>query len=311
MRKLVSALILLTLLGCLTEAHGRGFLFGPYGGFVAGGGFAYSRGRLRIGGGFVGGQLYGFGPCGPYCPPWCGPGYTRVTSLTIVTAPPPPPSVIFLPPPPAPPPVFPEEIVPPPVMPRIPPPPPPPPAAKRDEEKPAKKPPRDPEMPRPPAPKVNAEDEYALLLIQGRESFKMQEYGRAAQRFREATRIGNKEGEPYFLLAQSLIAQGKYHDAHDAVVAGLERQPTWPTSGFRPLELYDEVLEYTDHMKTLAQAVERHPFDPELLFVYGYLLWFDGRADEASLYFSRALPRAKDPKPIQLFLRALPAGETL
>ena len=98
---------------------------------------------------------------------------------------------------------------------------------------------------------------------------------------------------------------------HDAILSGLARRPDWPTSGFRPLELYDDVIEYSAQLRALEQAVGRHPLDPDLLFVYGYALWFDGRTDEASTFFRRALPRARDAGPIELFLRALPPGETL
>ena len=172
-----------------------------------------------------------------------------------------------------------------------------------------KKPPA--ELPAPPEPLPDPDEEAARQVRLGREAFKAQEYGRAAQRFRQAVRTRPADGVAHFLLAQSLIAQGKYHEAQDAIVAGLQQRPDWPTAAFRPLELYDAPLEYTEHLRVLEEAVARHPGDPALLFVHGYALWLDGRRDEAGRVFQRALERAKDRGPIEQFLAALPAGEKL
>jgi Flp pilus assembly protein TadD len=163
----------------------------------------------------------------------------------------------------------------------------------------------------PPGPKPDPEDEAALQVRLGRESFKLGQYGRAATLFREGARVPDPDGQTYFLLAQAVIAQGKYHDAHDAILAGLARRPDWPASGFRPLELYDDVQEHSDHLATLEAAAARHPNDRELLLVLGYALWFDGRTDEASAAFRRAASRGADPMVIDLFVRTLPPGETL
>lgn len=293
MRKLGWSVVLVALMASFAEAPGQGF---------GGGGFNYSRGRCRLSGGFLGGSMYCRSPCPPPCwsptyPPWCGPRFRRATFVSIFAPPPQPPGMVFPPPPARPPP--PEE---PPAM--------PPEQPKKEEEKP-KKPERGLEIPLPPAAKADPEEEAALQVRLGRESFKLGEYGLAATRFREGSRLPDPDAPTYFLLTQSLIALGKYHEAHDAILAGLARQPDWPASGFRPFELYDDVLEYSDHLQTLEEAAARHPNDPELLFVHGYALWFDGRADEASAAFRRAPPRATDAKAIDLFLRTLPPGETL
>jgi hypothetical protein len=185
--------------------------------------------------------------------------------------------------------------------PKIPEPPPPQPQPKRADGR--------PELPRPPAPEDDPEAEYARLLNVGRDAFALREYGRARQRFRQATRVAPRQPFGHFLLAQALFALGKYGEAVDAIHAGLTVQPDWPAVPFRPIEMYGpNVTDYPDHLHRLQQAVQQHANDPILLFLYGYELWFDGRKDEARQFFQRALPGGADPGVIDRFLRALPSA---
>jgi Flp pilus assembly protein TadD len=141
----------------------------------------------------------------------------------------------------------------------------------------------------------------------GRDAFLVEEYGRAAQRFRQAMRLVPDNAEAYFLLAQAMLAQGKFHDAYDAIRDGLRRRPDWPTARFRPLELYGpRVTEYASLLRGTERALARHPDDPELLFVRGYVLWFDGRKEEARPYFRKARASLTEGELAEHFLRALP-----
>jgi Flp pilus assembly protein TadD len=164
-----------------------------------------------------------------------------------------------------------------------------------------------PRLPRPPAPADDPREEAERLEELGRESFMDLEYGRAAQRFQQAVRLAPTRPMPRFLLAQALVAQGKYHEAHEAILEGLKLKPDWPTEKFRPVELYGPAVgEYPEHLAALEEARRRHPDDPVLLFLLAYQLWFDGRKEEARPLLRRALPRAKDRTAIERFLRALP-----
>jgi tetratricopeptide (TPR) repeat protein len=150
------------------------------------------------------------------------------------------------------------------------------------------------------------------LLALGRKAFAAQEYGRAAQRFRQATAAAPREALPHFLLAQALVVLGKYGEAVDAILAGMALRPDWPTARFGPRELYGpHADDYPRHLARLEQTLARHPDDPDLLFLYAYQLWFDGRKEEARLLFERALPRTADPGVINRFLRTLPAAPTV
>ena len=227
-------------------------------------GFSYSRysssGGLRIGVGFVG---------SPYAP--IGYSSTRVTVITV-----------------GPPPVD--------AAPRL-----------RRSTLPINEPPDElPDIPvprirrapkEPPPPKVEPKklapvDEHARQVRLGKEAFEAEEYGRAAQRFREANRIRPEEPLPYFLLAQSLIAMGKYRDALDAVLAGMAKDPDWPAEAFRPIDLYGGgVAEYPEHLFRLDAALKKHPDDTTLLFLNGYQVWFAGRREAAVPLFRQARDR--------------------
>jgi tetratricopeptide (TPR) repeat protein len=162
-----------------------------------------------------------------------------------------------------------------------------------------------PELPRQPLPEDDPEAEYKRLVGLGKEAFTAAEYGRAADRFRQATRARPKNGEAHFLLTQALIARGKYVAAYDAAVAGLAVKPDWPTSGFKPLDLYGaNAADYADHMRRLDVAAGAGPADPALAFVHAYALWFDGRRDEARKAFARARDLGADKDAVDRFLRA-------
>lgn len=166
-----------------------------------------------------------------------------------------------------------------------------------------------PAPPLPPLPEANPIAENARLLKLGKEAFAVQEYGRAAQRFRQATTVLPNNAMSQFLLAQALLALGKYHEAIDAIYAGMALQPDWPLQRFQPLELYGEHgAAYPEHLRRLEDTLTKFPNDPVLLFLFAYQLWFDGRKDEARALFLRARPGAGDPAIVDRFLKAKPAA---
>lgn len=162
-----------------------------------------------------------------------------------------------------------------------------------------------PPLPQPRAPDPDPKIEYAWLIALGREAFAAQEYGRATQRFRQATALVPNEQLAHFLLAQAEFALGKYREAVVAIHAGMRRQRDWPTTPFRPRDLYGaNAADYDEHGRRLQAAVTGQPNDPVLLFLYAYQLWFDGRRDDALPLFRKALPLVADSQFIEWFLEA-------
>jgi hypothetical protein len=184
-----------------------------------------------------------------------------------------------------------------------------PPAPPPEREKPPKKEPADPprRLPRPPGPNPDPKKESARQLGLGKEAFATQEYGRAAERFRQAIDADPNAALPHFLLAQAQMALGKYRPAFDSIQKGLNLDPAWPARGFRPVELYGANLaDYAAHLNALEDVLAANPRDAVLLFLSGYELWFDGRKDEARVLFERAAPALHDRGVVERFLQALP-----
>lgn len=311
MKMLRWCLLSLVLVASAAEIRAQGVLLqSPYG---FSGGISYSRGGLgrglRLSLSF-GGPAYAFAPGGGFCGPYGWPCPPQISP--IIT---PPPVVVFTPPP-----LFfegprlpPQEAPPVPEIPQPPPPvPPPAPLPKKEDPKNPKKE-DDPfaGLPRPPAARSNEADEHDRQVRQGEEAFKAFEYGRAAQCFRKAIQLRPNKPLPHFLLVQSLIALAKYHEAHDALIEGLALHPTWPTMAFRPIEMYDDPVEYSEHLGAVEATLGRHPREPVLLMLLGYQLWFDGRKDDAARLFQNARNRDAQRSAIECFIRALPPGETL
>ncbi len=145
------------------------------------------------------------------------------------------------------------------------------------------------DLPRPPQPEADPKAENARLIGLGTEAFAAGEIGRAAHRFRQAIEVTPNDPRAYFLLAQADLALGKYDEAVEQIHAGLRLKPDWPAERFRPRDLYgnDDAAFRTD-LRKLLEARDRHPDEYELNFLSAYLLWFEGRQDEARPLFRKA-----------------------
>lgn len=180
-----------------------------------------------------------------------------------------------------------------------------PPPQPKDQPKP---PPKEQPKPPPPPPRVDPPKdplaESARNLAVGKDAFAAGEYGRAFFRFRKAAEGAPDQALPHFLLAQALTALGKYRDAVSAIHVGLALDPTWPATGPRLAALYgpgdDEIAL---HLQQLDAARAQHPDDAVLLFLQAYILWFDGRKDDARPLFQKAAVLVPDRKDIDRFLQ--------
>lgn len=162
-----------------------------------------------------------------------------------------------------------------------------------------------------PAPKE--EPKIETPLEQGVRAFGEGAYALAEFHFRQVTEAEPAAGRPFFLLAQSLIAQGRFRDAVAAIHTGLKNAPDFPTAAFRPrLDLYKGIEpEFMRHRKMLDDLVVENPKNGTFRFLQGYLSWFDDQRDEARKTFTAARPLVADPMFIDLFLKAAPGPVAL
>lgn len=185
-----------------------------------------------------------------------------------------------------------------------------PPAVEKKEE--AKPEPMPERLLPPPPVKLDPRLEAMRQLELGKIAFARQEYGRALERFRQSIQLAPHEPQGHLLAGHVHLALGNYGRAFDGIQAALRMQPHLITEPFRPLDLYDaNVEDYAEHLRAFDEALAATPDDPILQFLSAYLLWFDGRRDEARLLLEKAGPALPDPGLVELFLKALPGGDAL
>lgn len=168
-------------------------------------------------------------------------------------------------------------------------------------------PPRQDPPPQPPPAKDNPREANAQLIDLGLAAFAAQEYGSAAQRFRQATLIEPNVALAHFLLGQAQLALGKYDEAVAAIHDGLKLHKNWPNVPFHPrVEMYKgNEADFVMHLKRLEDVLAKKA-NADLLFLYAYQLWYDGRRKDAVPFFRQARPLARDPVYIDRFLAAVP-----
>jgi hypothetical protein len=143
-------------------------------------------------------------------------------------------------------------------------------------------------------------------LDAGMTAFREGEYGIAALRFRQLAEADPPMTRALFLLGQAGIAVGKYQEAIQNLQQGLQRQPNWVQSGFRPkAELYgNDAKRWQQHLTRLEETNRLQPKNADYLFLLGYVAWFDGQRKDAVDYFRQARALAADPQWCDLFLQA-------
>ncbi len=156
---------------------------------------------------------------------------------------------------------------------------------------PAPKPPADvPAAPRKPN-ATNAEQKARAgrFIGFGDSQFEKQNYLAAIGRYKTAMSTAPDLAEAYFRQAFARVALGQYEAAASAFRRGLALRSNWRGTPFRLEDLYGKApLPKNAHIEKLAMAVEDNPFDADLLFVLGLQLFFDGQADRAGVFLTRA-----------------------
>jgi tetratricopeptide (TPR) repeat protein len=146
---------------------------------------------------------------------------------------------------------------------------------------------------------VEARDRAARFIEFGDALFRQQQFHAALQRYKTAATNAPDMAEAYFRQSLALIALGNYDTALAAVRRGLQLKPDWAEDDFRLDSLYgDNRLAKAAHRESLARAVLADDSqNPDLLFLLGVLLHFDGQAARAQRFFRRAwelAPAASD-----------------
>lgn len=162
-------------------------------------------------------------------------------------------------------------------------------------------------------PRTNAESVATgrKFIAYGDAQFAEQQYGQAHLRYKKAAQAAPQLAQAYLRQGWALVASGRYELAMAAFKKGLELDPDWPASDFRLDELYGpNRMAKTAHVDALAAAAAEEPDNPDLLFLVGVFLFFDGQPHRARPFFERItrLPPGEG-VPIGGFLAAVGEGE--
>jgi|SoiMethySBSTD1v2_1073268.scaffolds.fasta_scaffold272265_2 hypothetical protein len=145
--------------------------------------------------------------------------------------------------------------------------------------------------------------EADFITESGTKAFADGQYGRAVELFRKAAEITPNEPSAHYRVAQAQFARGKYHEAVAAIAAGMALRADWSEARFAPRDMYwKKPAAFDDHLNALRHAVTAYPDDPDLLFLLGHQLWFDGKRDEAKAYILKARAIGKGQTPANAFV---------
>lgn len=123
----------------------------------------------------------------------------------------------------------------------------------------------------------------------GDERFGEQQYHSAAQRYRFAMEAAPDVASAYFRQGFAYIASNRYDLAVEDFRRGLALDPLWVNTSFRINDLYGRNgLAKNAHLDALAQAALVDRGNPDLYFLVGVMLHFDGQPERAKKFFQRA-----------------------
>jgi tetratricopeptide (TPR) repeat protein len=127
------------------------------------------------------------------------------------------------------------------------------------------------------------------FIALGDKMFGEGKYSDSYERYRMASQAAPGLADAYFRQGFALVASGRYETAAKALKRGLDLDANWPKSEFRLDSLYGaKGGDKRAQLDMLATAASQNPRDPDLLFLIGVFLHFDGQAERAKPFFERA-----------------------
>ncbi|HEX3725555.1 MAG TPA: tetratricopeptide repeat protein, partial [Pirellulales bacterium] len=129
------------------------------------------------------------------------------------------------------------------------------------------------------------------FIDQGEIDFKAGKYQAAARDWQHALVDDSKNGAVILLLAQALFATGQYDEAAGATQAAMQALPEdkWGVVVTNYSQLYGNVQDYTDQLKSLEKARDAKPDSPALHFLLGVHFGYLGYPKHAVKELDKAL----------------------
>jgi len=139
-----------------------------------------------------------------------------------------------------------------------------------------------------PASNQAARDRAKRQLEIGDDWFRKQNYGNAAQAYRDAIRAAPDVADAYFHQAAVAIAQGRFDAAVEGIKSGLKVSTTYIDGGFKYSTLYgDNRVAHTADLEVLARAATDAPTS-DLYYLMSVMLFFDEAPRRSGPFFTKA-----------------------
>ena len=112
---------------------------------------------------------------------------------------------------------------------------------------------------------------------QGDQAFREQNWRRAFERYRMATKVAPDDGVAWMKQGYALVALGRYPEAVTAFKRAFQVDPLLASTGPPPAEMYgDQTIAWTTHLGRLTDWVEEDIRDSERVLLLGTLLFLAG-----------------------------------
>jgi tetratricopeptide (TPR) repeat protein len=142
----------------------------------------------------------------------------------------------------------------------------------------------------PPTP-ANPAASAQTFTEQGEAAFKSGDYKTAVNSWRHALVDDNKNPVLLMMLGQGLFATGSFEESAGAVQAAMAQIPKdkWGVVVANHKDLYGNVQDYTNQLRTLETAIRDKPDNPALRFLAGYHYAYLGFPKESVDQLDKAL----------------------
>jgi tetratricopeptide (TPR) repeat protein len=133
---------------------------------------------------------------------------------------------------------------------------------------------------------ANTED----YTTQGEQAFQAGQYQNAIRDWQHSL-VDGPHGGVLLMMSQALFAVGQYEASANTVQMAMQMLPEneWGNVVKNYTQLYPNIQNYTDQLKSLEQARDAKPDDPALRFLLGYHFGYLGYPKQATRELDKAL----------------------
>jgi tetratricopeptide (TPR) repeat protein len=119
------------------------------------------------------------------------------------------------------------------------------------------------------------------LIDYGSSFFKNADYQTAAKLFKRAIDLDQKLPVVHIAYGDSLFALGRFDEATQAILTGLEIYPKYAENPINRREFYNNPLEFDRQLRNLENYVNTHPSNLNARFLLGYNYFFTQAYEKA------------------------------